>query len=289
MDEAVLNDLGAHVSVAGGLDKAFDRAAEIGARTLQVFVKNQRQWRWRPLGDYERGMWWRKRRESPVTKVFAHGTYLLNLASEDDGIFTRSIDTLREELWRCAVLGIEGVIFHPGSHEGGIEAGCARIAEGLVEVDRDPRTHGALIILENTAGQGNTLGRTFEELRAMIDACPPEVAQRVAVCLDTCHLHAAGYDMSSAEGVHACFEQAERVIGLERVVALHLNDSKGACGSNLDRHMHIGEGTIGKQGFRALLGYAPLIGVPKLLETPPENDGLARDLETLRELVRSND
>ncbi|RME74470.1 MAG: deoxyribonuclease IV [Planctomycetota bacterium] len=285
MDLAVLDDLGAHVSVAGGLAKAFERAEEIGAKTIQVFVKNQRQWRWRPLGDWEQGLWWRMRRQSEVREIFAHGTYLLNFASEDDGIFQRSIDTLREELWRASVLGIRGVIFHPGSSEAPIEQAADRIASGLAEVDRDPRTHGALIVLENVAGQGNTVGRSFEQLRAIIDACPPETAERVGVCLDTCHLFAAGYDLRTPEAVRETFEAFDRVLGHSRLVALHYNDSQGELGSRLDRHASIGKGKIGLEGFRALLAYEPTVGIAKILETPTENDGHRRDLETLRSLV----
>jgi deoxyribonuclease-4 len=285
MSEAVLDDLGAHVSVAGGLASCFRRAAEIGARTMQVFVKNQRQWRWRPLGDFERGTFWHAKKQSNVGAIFAHGTYLLNLASDDDGIFERSIDCLREELWRASVLGIDGVIFHPGSFEGPLEEACSRIAFGLGEVDRDPRTHGTRIVLENVAGQGNTVGRSFEELRAIVDACPPETAERVGLCIDTCHLHAAGYDISNASAVASTLGELDRVVGLDRVCALHVNDSKGERGCRVDRHENIGKGTIGLEGFRALLAYEPLVGVAKILETPMDNDGHRRDLETLRSLV----
>jgi len=282
-----LDDLGAHMSIAGGLHLALERGRALDCGAVQIFVKNQRQWAARPLGDEEARAFRAARRATGIPSVFAHGSYLINLASPAPAAWRQAVDAFTDELERAEALGLSCVAIHPGSHLGtGVEAGIGRVAAAVGEVLRRTRGYRVRVALENTAGAGGTLGRTFAELGAMLDRVGR--ARRVGVCLDTCHLFAAGYDIRAATGYQAAMAECARAVGLERVLAFHLNDAKAPLGSGLDRHENIGRGRLGLPPFRMLLGDARFGGVPKVLETPKEPEPAAdrRNLAVLRRLRR---
>lgn len=304
VDPALAADLGAHVSVAGGIAGAFARAAGIGAGVAQVFVKNQRQWAAKPLSEEDARAFaeaWARSRAGrlegadevdvsphrvlraapPVASVVAHATYLVNLAAVDDAIRERSIACLADELSRADRLGIAGVIFHPGSAADGKREGIERIARAIPHVITASGARRAELILEGTAGGGGQVGSRFEELRAIIDLVPEPFRARLGVCVDTCHMHVAGYALSSAAELSALLDELDAVVGLARLRCVHVNDAKAPRGSRLDRHENIGRGTVGLACFEALVREPRLAGVPKVLETPEEDDGHARDLALL--------
>jgi deoxyribonuclease-4 len=276
------SDLGAHVSVAGGLHNCFEKAREIGARSLQIFVKNQRQWAARPLEAADLAAFASAWRAAPeVRAIVAHATYLVNLAAVDDAIFEKSVACFADELARAEALGLLGVVVHPGSSRAGREAGIARIAAGL---ERAMRGSAGRPILEGTPGGGGQVGGRFEDLRAIIDALPARLRGRVGVCIDTCHLHVAGYGMCGAAELDATISELNDVIGIDRLRVIHLNDSKGKKGSRLDRHANLGHGTIGVPCFEAIVNDPRLAGIPKILETPHKDDLIRQDMALLRSL-----
>ncbi len=270
--------LGAHEGVAGGVSTAFGRADEDGADCLQIFTRNVRGWATRPFdeGEVERFRAEAKRTRKPVA---AHSTYLVNLCCEDRAIRDKSWDALADELDRCGRLGIRWLIFHPGSHRDERE-GIRMIGEGMAHaLERSPGK--VRLLVETTAGQGTSLGWRFEQVAAIRDAVPMPHRRRVGVCLDTCHVHAAGYDIASPEGYAATFDELDRYVGLSRVEAFHLNDSKKPRGSRVDRHEHIGAGHLGLTPFRLLVNDARFADVPGFLETKQrfkENLGVLRSL-----------
>ena len=275
------------MSIAGGLHLALERGAALGCFAVQIFVKNQRQWAARPLGDNEARAFRAARRSTGVPAVFAHASYLINLASPDPIAWERAVSFFTDELERAEALGLSCVAIHPGSHLGaGIEAGLDRVARAVREVLRRTRGYRVRVALENTAGGGGTVGRTFGELGALLTRL--QGARRVGVCLDTCHLFAAGYDIRSAAGYHAAMDECAREVGMSRVLAFHLNDARASLGSGLDRHEHIGRGHLGLPAFRLLLNDPRFATVPKVLETPkdPEPQADLRNLATLRRLRR---
>ncbi|MHC4391838.1 MAG: deoxyribonuclease IV [Planctomycetota bacterium] len=282
--KAVLDDLGAHVSIAGGLEKSFARAVEVGARATQIFCKNQRQWKSRPLGDYEVGCFRRERRNSGVERTVIHGTYLVNLATEDPELRRKSLHCCGFELQCAAALDVLGVVQHPGTHEDEGH-GIALISEGIEAICTEPLYAGSALLLETTAGQGNSIGWQLSQIEAIIRGLSEYAAERVGLCLDTAHLHAAGYDVGSKKGWDAILEEIEERIGLDRVRCIHVNDAAVERGSRVDRHANIGEGKIDIKGFEALMNEPRLVGVIKILETPADEDGHERDLNTLRQLV----
>jgi len=275
--------LGAHMSIAGGVSQALDRAATVHSNAVQVFTKNNRQWAGPPVNGTDVARWQVQMPALGIANAVSHASYLINLASPSDELWEKSIAAHRDEIQRAHAYGIANVVLHPGAHTGaGVDAGIARIAAALNRIHAaTPECAGTVTCLEIMAGQGSVLGRSLEELRAMIE----QVAERdrVAVCLDTCHAFAAGYDIRSAGGYADFVAAIERVIGLETVHVWHLNDSKGALGSNVDRHTHIGEGEIGLDGFRWVLNDLRWAGVPMLLETPKE-DTLEEDAMNLARL-----
>jgi deoxyribonuclease IV len=258
--------LGAHMSIRGGLPRAVDRAHASGCTALQIFTKSAGQWRARPLPAEEVREFRRRLRETGIRPVVAHTSYLINIAASDRSLRRRSIDALVEELDRAEALGLEGLVMHPGSHTNGSEQGGLRlIADGIAaafEARPDGRTK---LLLEHTAGQGTNLGHRFEHLAAVIDALGG--TPRVGVCLDTCHLLTAGYDICSPEGYQETFRQFGRIVGFSRLKAFHLNDSKKPCASRVDRHEHIGKGCLGLEPFRWLLNDPRFARLPMLLET----------------------
>ena len=271
--------LGAHESIGGGLHKAFDRAQSVGCETLQIFVKSNRSWAVKPLTEEDIARFKAKAEETDIQPVVAHTSYLLNLGTPDDTLWKRSRDTLIIELERCEALGVPYLVLHPGSHVGtGEEAGLARVAQALGEVHAATPGFRAQILLETTAGQGTNLGYRFEHLGWLLEHTP--TGERMGVCLDTCHVFAAGYELRTPEGYAATMETFDRIVGLERLLALHLNDSKGDLGSRKDRHEHIGKGHIGLEGFRHVLNDPRLANLPGLLETP-KSDDLHEDRENL--------
>jgi len=280
-DPALAADLGAHVSVAGGVSTCFERAAEIGAGAAQIFVKNQRQWVAKPLAADEIKAFAKARAASAVKSVVAHATYLVNLAAVDEANLEKSIACLADEMARAEALGLEGVIVHPGSSKDGREAGIARIAAALPRVIAASGAKRTRLLLEGTAGGGDQVGGRFEDLAEIIAATPAATRARLGVCVDTCHMHVAGYALSSAKDLSALLDELDAVVGLSRLAAIHANDAKAARGSKLDRHANLGQGTIGLACFEALVNEPRLAGVPKVLETPEEDDGHAKDLALL--------
>lgn len=271
--------LGAHESISGGLHKAFDRAQSVGCDAVQIFVKSNRSWGVKPLTDEEIALFKAKAEETSIHPVVGHTSYLLNLASPDEGLWQKSRDTLIVELERCEALDVPYLVLHPGSHVGsGEKAGLARVAQALGEVHTARPGFRAQILLETTAGQGTNLGHTFEHLAWLIEHAPE--GERLGVCFDTCHVFAAGYELRTAEGYEATMDELDRAVGLARLKAIHLNDCKGKLGSRKDRHEHIGHGHIGLEGFRNLLNDPRLEGLPGLLETPKGED-LREDRENL--------
>ena len=280
--------LGAHMSTSGGAFRALERAAEFGMDSCQIFTKNERQWNAKPLepAAIERFREEVERTGIPRRRLVAHDSYLINLASPDEAMWEKSRLAFREELDRCDQLGVPFLVTHPGAHmKRGEEAGIARVIEGINRI-HDERPDGTtLTLLETTAGQGTTLGRTFEELAAIIDGVADK--GRIGVCLDTCHVFVAGYDLRTPDAYEATMAAFDRIIGLDRLKAIHLNDAKRELGSRVDRHTHIGDGEIGLAAFGFLLNDPRLDGLSGVLETEKGDDGEddRRNLATLRALV----
>jgi deoxyribonuclease-4 len=271
--------LGAHESIAGGLHKAFDRARSVGCETVQIFVKSNRSWAVKPLAEEDVARFKAKAEETGIGPVVGHTSYLLNLGTHDEALWAKSRDMLIVELERCEALEVPWLVLHPGSHVGaGEEAGLAQVAQALGEVHAATPGFRTQILLETTAGQGTSLGYRFEHLAWLMEHTLE--GQRLGVCLDTCHVFAAGYELRTTAGYAATMEAFDRFIGLERLRAIHLNDSKGDLGSRKDRHEHIGKGHIGLEGFRHVVNDPRLAGLPGLLETP-KGDGLHEDRENL--------
>ena len=274
--------LGAHQSVAGGLHLAFDRIAEVEGEALQIFTRNQRQWRAAPLTDEEVRHFAAARQAHGDMPVASHASYLVNLGAGGE-VAEKSVRAFAEELRRCDGLDIPWVIIHPGSHGGeGVEKGLARVA-GNIDLALEQAGAGGtvMVLLETTAGQGSALGSSFEELAAIIGrSANPE---RLGVCLDTCHIFAAGYDIRTPAVYEETIARFDGAIGLERLRFFHLNDSKKELGSRVDRHEHIGQGMIGLEGFRLLLNDPRFAVHPMTLETPKGKD-LAEDRENLAKL-----
>jgi deoxyribonuclease-4 len=268
------------MSIAGGLPRAVARAASVGATALQVFVKSSGQWRARPLLPGEAEGFRTAAEEAGLSgHVTAHSSYLVNLASPDDALWERSTAAFIEELRRCALLAIPWLVVHPGSHMGaGEEMGRKRLVAALDLALDAPRTRGAGVLLEITAGQGRCLGGSFEEIAWVLDHVRHRA--RVGACFDTCHALAAGYEFRDARSYAETFAHLDDTIGLPRLRAFHLNDSKGALGSHLDRHAHIGRGEVGLETFRLLLNDARFRGLPMVIETE-KGDDLAEDRKNL--------
>jgi deoxyribonuclease-4 len=259
------------MSIAGGLPRAVERAHAAGCDTLQVFTKSSGQWRARPLPGAEVAAFRQACVTLDVRPVMAHASYLINLGSPDDALHTRSRAALGEELDRAEVLGLLGVVLHPGSYTTtSEEASLARIADGIVAVLNERTDQHTRLLLEHTAGQGTNLGHTFQQLGTIIDDAEARGTPSIGVCLDTCHLLAAGYDLGSDKSYADTMAQFEHHVGLDRIQAIHLNDSKTPLGSRVDRHTHIGSGHVGLGAFRRLLTDPRMQAVPMVLETPKE-------------------
>ena len=280
--------LGAHLSTAGGVDKAFGRAVALHCTTFQIFTKSNRQWKAKPLEPETIEQYHQQQDETGIQPVVCHASYLLNLGAPDDNVWPKSIEALVIELQRCELLKIPYLVLHPGAHMNeGVEAGIARVVQALDMVHERLPNYQVKLALEITAGQGTTLGSAWEELAQMIAAC--RQPERLAVCFDTCHALAAGYEFRTPETYEALIAEFERVIGLDRLKVFHLNDSEKELGSRVDRHAHIGEGHIGAEPFGYFLNDARFEKVPFLIETPVKDDpgDNIRNLETLRSLIKS--
>ncbi|HKL77740.1 MAG TPA: deoxyribonuclease IV [Gammaproteobacteria bacterium] len=274
--------LGAHISAQGGVDRAPARGAEIGARAVQVFTRNQRQWQPKPLTDNEAAAFRQARREAGLCAVMSHASYLINLAATEADKAAKSRAALEAELDRCHRLGIEFLNFHPGAHmKAGAEAGIERIATALNDLcAAHPDKADVTLVLENVAGQGTTVGRSFAELASILDRL--RQPERFAICVDTAHAFAAGYDLSTDSGWEATWAEFDRTLGLDRLAALHVNDSAVPYGARKDRHAALGHGYIGTAAFRRLVTDARTAGVPQFLETPGGPDAWRQELAWLR-------
>ena len=281
--------LGAHVSAAGGLYKAFERGEAIGCDALQIFVKNANRWHAKPLSD-EMMTQFRQAREQHPLPVVAHASYLINLCSSTPETSKKSRAALTDELLRCTSLGLEGLVLHPGAHLGqGVKEGLEQVARALDDTfSRHPEITTRLL-LENTAGQGTVLGSSFEELATLLNLTDEN--KRLGVCFDSCHAFAAGYDLRDKKGYKQVMETFDTTVGLAHLRVFHLNDSKFALGQNKDRHANIGQGEIGTAFFERVVNDKTFADTPMLLETPLGDDGQghARDLETLRTLQTEPD
>jgi deoxyribonuclease-4 len=258
--------IGAHMSVAGGVSLAVDRAELHGCEALQIFAKNASQWRGKPLERGEIRRFRRRIDETGIGPVVSHASYLINLATRAPALRDQSIAAFVDELDRAYQLGLLGVVVHPGTcTEGPDDEGLQSIAAGLRAALKAQPRRRTMVLLEHTAGQGRSLGHRFEHIAAIIDAL--DGSPRAGVCLDTCHLVAAGYDIGSAEGYARTFADFDRIVGIDRLRAFHANDSKRPCGSRVDRHEHIGKGCLGVEPFARLLHDPRFAGLPMLIET----------------------
>lgn len=277
------------MSIAGGVSTAVERGMRIGCTTMQMFVKNNNQWKGKPLTDEDVSTYKKLLRESRIHPVVVHDTYLINLCAVDKEILKKSRDALKDELDRCETLGVQYLNFHPGAHMGaGEKEGIKRIAESLNIIHERTPGYGVRSVIEATAGQGTAIGYRFEHLRKIIDLV--EERERMAVCVDTCHVFAAGYDLSTERGYEETFREFDAVVGLDRLVAFHVNDSKRELGSRVDRHEHIGKGRIGTLGFSFLMNDPRFRNIPKILETPkgPEMEEDVENMRVLRGLIESS-
>lgn len=278
--------LGAHMSIAGGVDNAILQGKEVGCDTVQLFTKSSRQWVSKPLGEEEIARFHRAKKETGLTRVVAHDSYLYNFAASDDVLRKRSVAGLIDEMERCEALGIVYLIAHPGAHVGaGEEAGMQTIAKSIDEMHKACPGYETKLAIEITAGQGSNLGYRFQQVRQIIDAS--KNPDRLRVCFDTEHAFAAGYDLRTKEGYARTFAEFDEIIGLELLVAFHLNDAKKDLGCRVDRHEHIGKGFLGLEAFRLLMNDKRFWGLPMCLETPKsENCHEDREnLATLRALL----
>ena len=281
-------DFGVHASTSGGVDKALQRAVDVGATSCQIFSKSERQWVAKPLDPGVVAKFHEERARTGIRQMVIHDSYLINLASPKDDILTKSIAAFADELQRGDQLDIPYLVTHPGAHTGsGVDTGIRTFATSLNRILDALPDNPVITCLATTAGQGTSLGRSFEEIAAIIDLV--EDKHRIGVCFDTCHVFAAGYDLRSEASTLEVLNGFDRVIGLDQLRVLHLNDSKQPFGSHKDRHEHIGKGEIGLPAFTAIVNDARLSGLPGIIETEKgEGDAFDRmNLETLRSLVRA--
>ncbi len=278
--------LGAHMSISGGIHLAPGRGSAAGCGVIQVFTQNSNQWRGKMPTDSDVARFREEWCQAGLHDVISHDIYLVNLGSAPGETREKSLAAFREEMERCSRLGITRIVMHPGSHLGdGEERGIARIVEAFDLLFPAVPEFAGKILLETTAGQGTNLGYTFQHLRAIMDGSA--FPDRFGVCLDTCHVFAAGYDITTEEGYRSLFDEFDRIIGLEKLHCFHVNDSKKGLGCRVDRHDHIGQGSMGLGGFRSLMNDSRFTDIPKILETPKgDNDEMdAVNLGLLRGLV----
>jgi deoxyribonuclease-4 len=277
------------MSIAQGLHLAFERGRRVGCDAIQIFTKNSNQWRATPLTVEEVNSFRQAQTSSGITPVIAHGIYLINLASPKPQLYHGSVTAFWEEMQRVETLGIPYLVFHPGSHMGaGEDVGLGRITRALNELLLRGQDFGLELLLETTAGQGTQLGYSFEQLAQLLASV--EQPQRIGICLDTCHIYAAGYDLGTPQGYQDTWEAFERLIGWPKLKVIHLNDSKSTLGSRVDRHQHIGQGHLGLAPFSWLLNDPRFQDIPMILETPKGINAAGEDMDavnlrTLRGLI----
>ncbi|MGC8794778.1 MAG: deoxyribonuclease IV [Bryobacteraceae bacterium] len=264
------------------------RATDLGAATLQIFTGSPRLWPRAELDAVEVRKFRAAREAAGLWPLAVHDSYLINLASADPGLRRRSLRALRLEIRHARRLGAEYLVLHPGSHRGlSLEEGLRAVADSLARATRGLKSDGLVLLLENTAGAGASLGARFEELEAIRQMAQARVEFEIGFCLDTAHCFAAGYDVATTQGLRATLQQADRVLGLDRVKLIHANDSRATLGSRRDRHEHIGRGAIGLAGFRRMVNHPRLSRLPFILETPRASDADdRRNLQTLKDLCR---
>jgi deoxyribonuclease-4 len=278
--------LGAHMSIAGGVDKAIERGAALSCTAIQLFTKNANQWKGRPFEKEEIERFAALRKVSNIFRILAHNAYLINLASANNSLRVKSINALIDEMGRCMALSIPCIIIHPGAHLGaGEDEGIKNIINSLNIIMDKTNGWQVDIALETTAGQGTNIGYRFEHLARIIDGIKDK--ERIKVCLDTCHIFAAGYDISTAEGYDDVIKEFDRLVGIDRLICLHLNDCKREFGSRIDRHEHIGKGALGALPFRLIMNDRRLGNIPKIIETPKDKDmkNDRRNLGILRKMA----
>lgn len=278
--------LGAHVSISGGVYKAPERGEKLGCESIQIFSKNQMQWKAKPLTPEDSQKFKEELRKTRIKEVVIHDSYLINLGSPDEEKLQMSRDAFLDEMIRAEILGVKYLVFHPGSHMGkGEEIGLKLIAESLnILIDKAKEVSNVMLLLETTAGQGSNLGYKFEHLKFIMDQV--EKKERLGVCFDTAHAFEAGYDISTEEGYERTFKEFDNIIGLEKLKVFHLNDSKTPLGSHIDRHEHIGEGMIGLKAFELLVNDERFKNHPMILETPGGEKYYEYNLKVLRGLVK---
>ncbi len=301
---------GSHLSIAGDMTNAIREAEGLGMDTVQVFTKNQQQWKAKPLAEDLIASWRSEiKRVGWEGRAVSHASYLINLASPDDELWEKSVTLMRDEIERCEILGIPFLVHHPGSFTTStLEQGLTRIVDAYVRLFRETKGYKTVSCLEGTVGGGNTIGGKFEHLATLRDRIVEKTGakERVGVCLDTCHLHAAGYDMGTRASADAMFKAFDEICGMSLLRVMHINDSKGGVGSKLDRHTHIGCGLIGRgpmakpalsekpapmkvlaeSGFASVVNHPACRGIPKILETPKDErpDGKVWDAINLKAL-----
>lgn len=276
--------LGAHMSISGGVFNAVLDGKKATCDTVQIFTKSSNQWRAKTLGDEEISRFLGEQQKTGVSVSCAHDSYLINLGSPDKELFKKSIEAFQIELERCQTLKVPCLVMHPGSHVGsGEEVGLKRIAQAFNKLFDSAPDNKTMVCLETTAGQGSNLGYKFEQLAQIIDWI--EDKSRIGICLDTCHIFAAGYPLQDEKDYKATISEFDHVLGLDRLKIIHVNDSKKGFGSKVDRHEHIGKGELGLEPFRHILNDKRLLNVPKILETP-KGDELLEDIENLK-ILRS--
>ena len=278
--------LGAHVSVKDGVDLSPERARILGCDSMQIFTRNQMQWKARVIGDDEAKRFKENVKKHRIQRVMAHDSYLINLSATDEKILEMSKEAFIDEMRRARMLDIDFLVFHPGSHLGagekkGMKEVSNNVRSALLEIgEGKPR-----ILFETTAGQGSNLGYSFNQMSTMLREVGLD--DRTGVCFDTCHSYAAGYDIVTEDGYEKTFRLFDEEIGLDRLFAFHFNDSKGAQGSRLDRHDNIGKGRLGKAAFAHLINDKRFARHPMILETPGGDEGYIKDLKTLRSLIKT--
>lgn len=279
--------LGAHFSITGGLHKAIESARICECTALQIFTKNSNTWKERVLAIDEISLFKSAKNQSSIVHVAAHTSYLINLASPEEELWTKSCGALKHELTRSSQLNIPFVVVHPGAHKGfGEKRGIKRIADGINKVLSDVYDLKVQVLLETTAGQGTSVGYTFEQLASILRQV--EHKDRIGVCFDTAHVFAAGYDLRSRMTYEETMNEFLVIVGLENIKLIHLNDSKKQLGSHVDRHEHIGEGYIGEEAFQYIMNDERFESIPKIIETPKKKNGIEYDpinLDKLRAMI----
>ena len=274
--------LGAHMSISGGLERALLRGSKIGCRTIQIFTKNPNRWEERILEESEKESFVSLRKKLDINPIISHNSYLINIASPDRHLYDKSLEALLREIRRCEELEVDYLVMHPGAHRGsGEHYGIEKISEALNAVHQKTEGYRVRIAVENTAGQGTALGYNLGHIEKIFERVKER--SRLAFCLDTCHVFAAGYDIRKEAGYKRLFEEINDCIGLENLKIIHINDSGRGCGSRIDRHEDIGKGEIGETPFRWIMNDETFLKIPKIIETPQKSD--RHNLRLLKKFV----